>query len=103
MNAKEKTAKIVVEKAGCSDHPISLKWADVAEVIAVHDTWTDDYDDSDSVAFMRLKDGQYAVAWESSDSTGHGCRCDGGVSYYHYKSDALKLGLTAKQRKDMGV
>jgi len=31
-----------------------------------------DYNDSDSVMLLSLKDGKYAIAWEWGDSTGHG-------------------------------
>ncbi len=63
----------------CSDHPCSLD-KDLIEQSRCAASWCacgteggcGRYCDSEGVALFLLKDGRYAVAEESSDSSGHG-------------------------------
>jgi len=57
------------------------------------------WDDESFVIFTDAS-GAFWAAWESSDSTGHGCQCSGGFAGpYPTLRDAVFLGLTADQRE----
>ena len=52
-----------------------------------------------SFVVFRDEAGRFWTAWEESDSTGHGCQCDGGYNGPHDTLDsALMLGLSRDQR-----
>ena len=77
-------ASVVVANSYCYD-----KWG----------TERQGYDDDESFVVYLDKVSNYYVLWESSDSTGHGCRCSGGVAGpFPTLKDAVLLGLTADQR-----
>ena len=53
-----------------------------------------------SFVVFRDEAGRFWTAWEESDSTGHGCQCDGGYNGPHDTLDsALMLGLSRDQRE----
>jgi hypothetical protein len=58
--------------------------------------------DSGSFALGRLSDGRYITVRENSDSTGHGCQCNGSADVYATLEEAISLGLTDSERKHYG-
>lgn len=60
----------------CEFHPPSISISDftpkISKIIGSYSTDNIYYNDTESVMIFELKDGKYAVAWENSDSTGHG-------------------------------
>lgn len=99
--------------ASCEDHPISnvLTEAEIKEVETLaafsrcgcseyeDPDWCVGVCDSESFALGQLQDGRYAVVWEASDTTGHGCICDGSASVFETLETALSLGLIKDQRE----
>lgn len=99
---KKAIARSCIEAASsCGDHKIGFDWEDVAWVLAACEMDEADriWNDTDSFAVLALRDGRGAVVWEWSDSTGHGCQCEGGASFYDTPEQALSLGLTDEQRE----
>jgi len=107
------TIQEVFEQAsGCGDHPLTITAAEIngAETILAlggcgcrglspnYDT-CGSYCDTESFAVAKLPDGRYVVIHESSDTTGHGCRCSGGDSTHATLSDALWHGLGREDRE----
>ena len=87
----EDIAKLALGGAVCSDHRYQggvPEWDDVERVVAASAEGLGDWDVS-TEAILLLKDGRYATAWEWSDSSGHGCQCDGAVVF----SDSVEAAL----------
>lgn len=103
---------IVDSACGCSDHPCDFKMEEVDEVLRAR-TWCycelrgdppcGSYCDTGGAALVRLKPVggkiRWAVAAESSDTSGHGCQCDGSAIRYGSFTDALRLGLTEEEAR----
>lgn len=72
---------VVEQAAECSDHPIEIDFnsGSIAEVLSYKE-WCScmpegqcgSWCDNDSWTFFKLKDGRHVIAWEGSDSSGHG-------------------------------
>src|SRR5688572_10517497 len=86
------TLQTVFDVASCPDHPLSssVSHDDIASAETLFAAGgcscfgvTPDgkdcgsYCDSSSFAIGRLRDGQYVLISEWSDSSGHGCQCNG--------------------------
>lgn len=57
------------------------------------------YCDTESFGIGKTREGKFLVAYENSDSTGHGCRCYGAVQIFDSLEDALNLGLDESCRE----
>ena len=53
-----------------------------------------------ATVLFRLLDGRYGVINESEDTSGHGCECNGDVSYFDDLETAIMLGLDETSRNE---
>lgn len=60
----------------CCLHEPQWRPLDVTEVLAWRFESAEGYGSTDQVILARLKDGGFGLLTSSSDTTGHGCRCD---------------------------
>lgn len=58
----------------------------------------DSYCDSNSFGIGKIKDGRFLVCSEWSDTTGHGCQCNGVTTLHESLEDALLMGLSEEDR-----
>ena len=56
------------------------------------------YCDTESFAFALLSEGRFLVMRENSDTSGHGCQCDGSYLICAELGEAIHLGLTREER-----
>ena len=101
MSKEELAEKVFGGINSCSEHPISVRYADVARVLAAWDSAPEEPTDRDGWCLVELHDGRFASVWDS-DYTARGCQCSGGASFFATEEQAWTLGLTAKQRADAG-
>lgn len=59
-----------------------------------------DYSESEGCALVALKDGSFAVLYQSEDTSGHGCQCSGDLTFYSSLEDAINLGLLPHDRDE---
>lgn len=95
----------------CYNHPQEKLPENIRTIIALggcyckgmNDTYDtcESYCDSSSFGFGIMEDGRYIVCRESSDTSGHGCRCDGDFSIHETFRDAYLLGLTNDERLEI--
>jgi hypothetical protein len=94
--------------SSCGDHPLQIEASvlDGAETLFAASSccWADECncDETGTVALAKLVDGRYLVVAESSDYTGHGCRCDGYADIYDTLEQAVNVGLTDEARRHYG-
>lgn len=91
---------IIAAANGCGDHPLDIDPAEpVDEVLYLRREERETWEDSSSVALYRTG-ARFRVVRESSDSSGHGCRCAASTSIHGSLGEAMMLGLTRGERED---
>lgn len=104
--------KEIFGRVNCGDHPVSIKEEDLegCEVICAlgrcscnpynENYYTcGSYCDSDSFAIVKLNTGKFLAMEEWSDTTGHGCQCDGAAKIFDTLQDAIDLGIGEDHRE----
>jgi hypothetical protein len=84
----------------CDEHRPGVEVADVVRVL-----WVDEESyqqkltdhEGNTVCVVELADGRFAKVWEGEDYTGHGCRCEGGASFFDTEEEARRLGIGREQ------
>lgn len=99
------TFEEVYGNANCGDHPLQIPLP--VGIKTIYSFWRGDggYEteqgdswDNESFAIGELG-GRFYVVQEWSDSSGHGCRCDGTITEWASLEEAIRLGIGEPQRE----
>lgn len=111
MDVLEQARETVKTAMGnCHEHPGSAPSESTWKLVIAARAWCscrlsegqcDSYCDTDSCALIALDSGEFMVAQESSDTSGHGCQCDGSITIHPDLETALRFGLTDTDKEMM--